>query len=89
MDSWIVPAWSLKNKEVFWIGLVDGPCVEPWKCGVFPDWTHELSPRGDVKTKKCSGLASWIVPVWSPRNKEVFQIGIADCPRVMFWIGPA
>ena len=21
LDSWVVPAWSLKNWEVFWIGL--------------------------------------------------------------------
>ena len=28
-DSWTVPAWSLKNKELFWIGLVDLAHVEP------------------------------------------------------------
>ena len=28
MDLWIVPAWSLKNKEVFQIGLLDRPHVE-------------------------------------------------------------
>ena len=29
LDSWIIPAWSLKNKDLFWIGLVDRPCMEP------------------------------------------------------------
>ena len=28
-DSWIVHAWSLKNKELFQIGLVGRPRVEP------------------------------------------------------------
>ena len=28
-DLWIVPAWTLKNKELFWIGLVDNPRTEP------------------------------------------------------------
>ena len=27
MNLFIVPEWSLKNKEVFHIGLVDRPCV--------------------------------------------------------------
>ena len=31
LDLWIVHAWSLNNKEVFRIGLVDRPCVEPQK----------------------------------------------------------
>ena len=39
LDSWIVPAWSLKNKEVFRVGLVDGlvdrPRMEPKKKKVF------------------------------------------------------
>ena len=35
MDSWIVHAWSLKNKELFRIGLVDCPCVEPYNKEVF------------------------------------------------------
>ena len=28
LDSWTVPVWSLKNKELFWNGLVDRPRVE-------------------------------------------------------------
>ena len=27
MDSWVVLTWSLKNKELFRIGLKDHPCV--------------------------------------------------------------
>ena len=27
MDLWIVPAWNLKNKEVFLVELVDRPHV--------------------------------------------------------------
>ena len=30
MDLPIVLAWSLKNEEVFWIGLVDRPLVLFW-----------------------------------------------------------
>ena len=29
LDLWIVHAWSLQSKEVFRIGLVDHPPVEP------------------------------------------------------------
>ena len=31
LDSWIVLAWSLKNKELFRIGLLDRPRVDPLK----------------------------------------------------------
>ena len=82
LDLWIVPGWSLKNKEVFRIGLMDRPCVEPLKQGVVPDWTRELSTHGALKTRRCSGLDSWIVPAWSLKNKEVFRIGLVDRPHV-------
>ena len=42
LDSWIVRAWSLKNKDAFRIGLVDCPRVEPQKQGVVLDWTCGL-----------------------------------------------
>ena len=29
LDLWIVPAWTLKNEEVFRVGLVDRPRMEP------------------------------------------------------------
>ena len=29
LDLLIVPVWSLKNEEVFWIGILDCPRVEP------------------------------------------------------------
>ena len=71
---WIFRAWSLKNKEVFRIGLVDCPRVEPSKKAGVPDWTRESFPHGALKTRRCSGLGSWIVPAWSLQNKDVFQI---------------
>ena len=89
MDLWIVPAWSLKKEEVFRIGLVECPSVEPKKQGGFPDWTRGSSPRGALKSRRCSGLDSWIVPAWSLKNEEVFQIELVDRPRVLFRIGPA
>ena len=76
MDSWIVPAWSLKYKELFRIGLVDHPRVEPSKQGVVPDWTCGLSLRGALKTRRCSGLDSWTIHAWSLKNGEVFRIGL-------------
>ena len=49
MDSWIVPTWSLKNKEVFRIGLVDRPCLllriaphRAKKRGGVQNWTHKF-----------------------------------------------
>ena len=59
--SWIVHAWSLKNKYLLQIGL-----LEPLKQGVVPDWTCKLSTRD-----------SWIVPAWSLKNKELFRIAHA------------
>ena len=56
MDSWIVPACSLKNKEVFWIGLVDRPRVEPYKQGAVPNWPHGSSLHGALKQ---GGLPDW------------------------------
>ena len=35
-DSWIVPVLSLKNKELFRIGLVDHPMWSLKKKGLFP-----------------------------------------------------
>ena len=29
VDSWIVPTWRFKKKEMSQIGLMDGPRVEP------------------------------------------------------------
>ena len=81
-SSWIVPAWSLKNKKVFRIGLVDRPHVEPWKQGGVPYWTCGSSPLGALKRRRCSGLDLWIVPAWSLKNEEVFRIGLVDLPCV-------
>ena len=78
----IVPAWSLKNKDLFLIGLVDGPCAELYKQRSALDWACRMSPRGALKTRRSSGLESWIVPLWSLRNKEVFQIGLVDHPAL-------
>ena len=50
VDLWTVPkdwthgpppsgAWSLKNKELFWIVLIYCPRMEPQKQGFVPDWT--------------------------------------------------
>ena len=52
MDSWIVPAFSLKNKEVFWIGLVDLPLVEPSNYEVFRIGLVDHSPRS-VPDRPC------------------------------------
>ena len=27
-------------------------------------------------------ITPWIVPAWSPKNKDLFRIGLVDCPRV-------
>ena len=46
LDSGIVLEWSIKKEELLRIGLVDPPCVEPQKGGVFRKWTRGLSTRG-------------------------------------------
>ena len=43
LDSWIVPGWSLKNKEVFRIGLVDRPGT-----------LFRITPHGALKMGRCS-----------------------------------
>ena len=35
-----------------------------------------------VRVDRPRGLDSWTVPVWSPKNKELFRNGLMDCPRV-------
>ena len=81
-SSWTVPAWSLKNKELFRIGLLDFPrlggvhptrspdswtwLVELYKQWVVPDWTRGSFPHGALKTRKSSGLESSIVPAFCP-----------------------
>ena len=51
---------------------------------LFTDLTvpREASMRGALKTRICSGLDSWIVPMWSLKNKMVFRIGLMDRPHV-------
>ena len=39
LDSLIVLAWSLKNKELFRIGLVDRLRLNPYKQERSPEWT--------------------------------------------------
>ena len=55
MDSWIIPEWSLKHKEVFWMGLVDRPRVEPQKQGGVPDWIGFYGIGATI----CIGQESW------------------------------
>ena len=43
---------------------------------------QESSLHGALKTRRCSGLDSWIIRVLSFKNKEVLWIGLVDCPRV-------
>ena len=40
------------------------------------------SQREALKTRSCSGFDLCIVPVWKLKNKQVFRIGLADCPYV-------
>ena len=35
-----------------------------------------------VRVDRPRGLDSWTVPVWSPKNKELFRNGLVDRPRV-------
>ena len=37
-----------------------------------------LKAKDMVKTRRCSGLDSWIVPLLSLKNKKVFWIGLVD-----------
>ena len=41
-----------------------------------PDLTCELFSHGASKTRRCSGLDSWMVPAWSLKSGEVFRIGL-------------
>ena len=56
MDSWIVPASSLKKEEVFRIGLVDCAGVEPKNKEVF---RIGLVDRPRVEPKKQGGVPDW------------------------------
>ena len=76
-SHWLTPPRP-HPKDFFRIELVDCPRVEPQKQGVVPNWTHGSVTRGAIKTRRCSGLDSWIVSGWSLRNKELFQIGLVD-----------
>ena len=42
----------------------------------FPDWICGLSSCGGLKTRKCSGMDSWIVPACGLKIKEVFRVGL-------------
>ena len=57
--------------EVFRIGLVDRPRVEPYKQGGVFDWTRGLSPVGALKTRRCSGLDS-----------RIYQAFCSGLPRI-------
>ena len=69
------------------LGLVDLDLLT-WTLGlrlVDSDlWTQTRGsfPRGALKTRKCSGLDLLIVPAWSLKTNEMFQIGLVDCLRV-------
>ena len=69
---------------MFRIGLVDCPRMGPQKHGVVPDWTCGSSPRGALKTRRCYGLDSWMLPAWSLnlKNRKSFQIG----PHCFFFV---
>ena len=99
MESWIVPVWSLRNEEVFLIGLVDCPRVEPYKQGGAPDWTYGLLLRGALKTRRCSGLDPWIIPAWSLNKRRGVPewnhglslcgaLKISRCSGLDLWIVP-
>ena len=48
-------------------------------------WQEVLDKKGWIRASRlpsCSGLDSWIVHAWSLKNKELFQIGLVDHPRV-------
>ena len=53
MDLWIVPAWSLKNKEVFRIGLVDCPRVERKNKELFRIGPVDCPHMGGVQLVDC------------------------------------
>ena len=61
MDFWIVPAWSLKNKEVFWMGLVN--C--PW-------WTLKRKEVFRIGLVDHPRVLFRIGPTLSLKNGEVF-----------------
>ena len=65
LGLWIVTTWSLKNKEVFRIRLMDCPGMEP-KNKKVSRIGHGLgsSPSGALKTRRCSRLDLWIVPAF-------------------------
>ena len=70
-NSWIVHAWSLKNKEVFESGVMDCPCMEPEKQGGVPEWTCGLSPCEALKTRRCSGLIGFHGIGATSRNENI------------------
>ena len=91
LDLWIVPAWSPKNKEVFRIGFVDCPRVEPLKREGIPDFTHGLSPHVAFKTRRWSGSDLWIVPAFCSRSALCRALKTRRCSKLdnmsflVFW----
>ena len=49
----------------------------PLTQGVVPDWIHGSSLRGALKTRRCSGFDSYIVPAWSLKKTG----GVPDWTR--------
>ena len=82
LDLWIVPAWSPKNKEVFRIGFVDCPRVEPLKREGIPDFTHGLSPHVAFKTRRWSGSDLWIVPAFCSRSTLCRALKTRRCSKL-------
>ena len=81
LDSWTVPAWSLKNKELFFIGPVDRPRVEPYKGGGIQDWTCGPSTRIGLVDRPCvEPYKQGVVPAWTRGSSTHGQSGVPQVP---------
>ena len=49
---------------------------------IVPAFCSGSSPSGALKTRRCSGLDSRIVPAWTLKSEELFRMGLVDRPRV-------
>ena len=56
-----------------WLSLLMDPTCGALKQGVVPDWTFGSSTRGRCFITHGPSL-------WSLKNKELFRIGLTDCP---------
>ena len=55
------------------MGLKDRSCVEPYKRGGIPDWTHGLSPRSVWDRPRVEPYKRGVIPNWTQMFCLVFD----------------